>query len=182
VSPGRWGRRAAAAGVFLAASLALQTAAGGFLLRGICADFALAAAVYGGGYWCALALACLAPPGAFLLGLGPEYFRFVPFLALGNAVFVSLLYVTGRRELFLERAGALGMAGVARLILLWITLLRLVIPAMALPEQEMSRIGFPYTWPQIFTALVGGGFAAALYPPLRRLRARFLPPWEPAEE
>lgn len=186
MSAGRWGRRAAAAGIFLAASLALQIAAGGggYLPRGICADFALAAAVYGGGYWCALALACLSPLGAFLLGLGPDYFRFVPFLAIGNAAFVSLLYVMGRRELFLERAGALGMAGVARLILLWITLLRVLIPAMDLPEQEMGRVAFPFTWPQIFTALVGGGIAAALYPPLRRMRARFLPPREtdPDEE
>jgi len=183
VSTGLWGRRAAATAIFLTASLALQTAAGGggFLPRAVCADFALAAAVYGGGGWCALALACLSPLGSFLLGLGPDYFRFVPFLALGNAVFVALLYVLGRRELFLERAGALGMAGLARLILLWASLLRVVIPAMGLPEQEMGRLGFPFGWPQIFTALVGGGVAAALYPPLRRLRKRFLPPHSPEE-
>ncbi len=180
MSLGLWGRRAAAAGVVLAAALILQSAAGGggCLPRGVCADFALTAALYGGGCWCALALACVSPLASFLLGFGPDYFRFVPFLMMGNAVFVSLVHLLGRRERFLERAGALGMGGLARLIVLWATLLRLVIPAMGLSEQEMGRIGIPFAWPQIFTALVGGGLAAALYPALRRLRARLFPPRE----
>ena len=98
----RW---VATTGVFLALLLTLQafTSFGGQVVTGSLVNLILAASVFGGGYWCAFAVALLSPFCAFLLGVGPKLLPLVPFISLGNLAFISLLSVIGRRDKLLDR-------------------------------------------------------------------------------
>lgn len=166
----RW---VAVTGVLLALLIALQavTAFGGQILTGSCVNFVLTSAVFAGGFWSAFTVALLSPFCAFLVGVGPKLFPLVPFIALGNLAYVSLLFVLGRKDAFYMRAGAVGMAAVAKFIVLWATLLRVVIPGLGLPEQQMNTLGLMFSWPQVMTALIGGILASAtVWPLLKKIR------------
>lgn len=186
MSANPWVRRGVIAGFLLAALLVLQVVIGrsasGFgaqIAAGSCVNLALTVAVYTGGFLCGAMAGLAAPFGAYLLGVGPALFRLAPFVALGNLAYVSLIAVLTSREKLYERCGAVGFAAIGRLIVLWATILRLVIPSLGLPEEEMVNLGFPYSWPQILSALIGGCMAAVLYPSLQKFRPQ---PKESLEE
>lgn len=164
----------ATTGLFLALLLTFQafTSFGGQILTGSCVNLVLAAAVFGGGFWCGFAVALLSPFCAFLLGVGPKLFPLIPFISLGNLAFVSLLFMLARRERLLERCGAAAIAAVVKFLVLWGTIVRLLLPALGLPEQQRTVLGLTFSWPQIVTALIGGCLAAALYPALVKLQKR----------
>ncbi len=167
-------RQVATAGLLLALLLTLQafTGFGGQILTGSCVNLVLTVSVYACTFWGTLAIALLSPFCAFLLGVGPQLFPLVPFISLGNVVYVSLLYLIGRRKLYLERIGAVGMAAVAKSVVLWATILRVILPSLGLGEQQLNTLGLMFSWPQILTALIGGCLAALLYPTLQKLRLR----------
>lgn len=162
----------AATGVFLALLLTLQafTSFGGQLVTGSCVNLVLAASVFGGGYWCAFAVALLSPFCAFLLGVGPKLLPLIPFISLGNIAYISVLFTMGRRDKFFERCGAAGFASVLKFVVLWSTIVRMVLPTLGLPEPQMNVIAFTFSWPQIMTALIGGCLAGVLYPRLVQLQ------------
>lgn len=164
----RW---VATTGVFLALLLTLQafTSFGGQVVTGSLVNLILAASVFGGGYWCAFAVALLSPFCAFLLGVGPKLLPLVPFISLGNLAFISLLSVIGRRDKLFERCGAVGFAAVLKFIVLWSTIVCLVIPSLGLPEPQMNALALTFSWPQVMTAMIGGCLAAAFYPMLNKL-------------
>lgn len=167
----RW---VATTGVFLALLLTLQafTSFGGQIVTGSFVNLILAASVFGGGYWCAFAVALLSPFCAFLLGVGPKLLPLIPFISLGNLAFVSLLYAIGRRDKLFERCGAVGFAAVLKLAVLWGTIVCLVLPSLGLPEQQRNVLAMTFSWPQVMTAMIGGCLAAALYPMLNKLHRR----------
>lgn len=164
----RW---VATTGVFLALLLTLQafTAFGGQFVTGSCVNLVLAAATFGGGFWCGFAVALLSPFCAFLLGVGPKLFPLIPFISLGNLAFVSLLHLLGRRDKLFERCGAVGFAAVLKFVVLWLTVVQFVIPSLGVPEQQMQVLALTFSWPQVATAMIGGCLAALLYPMLVKL-------------
>ncbi len=118
--------------------------------------------VYGG-----MALGALTPLIALLRGqLPPVLAAFVPFIILGNALFVLLFSVLQRR---LRRTSwhtatawpGIAIGALAKFAWLFISarfLLQIFVSA-ALPEKFIAMM----TFPQLLTALIGGGMALAFY-------------------
>ena len=68
------------------------TKAGGQLVTGSCVNAVLAIAVLFSGLWSGVTVAVISPFLAFLLGIGPQLLPIVPAIAVGNVVYVLLLY------------------------------------------------------------------------------------------
>ena len=64
----------------------------GQLVTGSCVNLLLAVAAIVGGLWCGVTVAAISPFLAWMLGIGPSVIQIVPMIAIGNIVFVVLIY------------------------------------------------------------------------------------------
>ena len=80
--------------------IALQavTRSAGQYVTGSCVNAVLALTVLLVGLWSGVVVAALSPFFAFLLGIGPQLPQIVPAIAVGNLVFVVLLWALTRRR------------------------------------------------------------------------------------
>ena len=171
----RW---VATTGVLLALLVVLQavTSFGGQFLTGSCVNLVLAISAVVGGLWCGVTVAILSPFFAFLLGIGPKLIQLVPCISLGNTVFVLALYLlasfrTGKPvHPILQRYGAALVSAVLKFLTLWAVIVRLVLPAHGLPDQQAAAMSAMFSWPQLITALIGGCIAVTLLPLLKKIR------------
>lgn len=164
--------------VFIALLIALQwlTAgtqvfAGQYII-GTCVNCVLAVAALLGGMWSGIAVALVSPFCAFFLGIGPKLIQIVPCIALGNAVFVLCLYALLRNRnaaLWRQTVGVV-ISATAKFAVLYIAVIRIVIPAMgaALAEKQVQTFSVMFSWPQLVTALLGGTAALLILPVLRK--------------
>ncbi|MHB1357705.1 MAG: ECF transporter S component [Anaerolineae bacterium] len=111
----------------------------------------------------AILLGMVTPLGAALRGVLPlPMVVMIPFVALGNAVLVSVFMVLRNRN----RAWALVAGAVAKFVLLYgsVTVLQLA-PLTLVTGTASSAVAIPaalaqmMSWPQLATALVGGMLA-----------------------
>lgn len=158
--------------VMTALLIILQTAtkAAGQYVTGSCVNAVLAVATLAVGVWSGIAVALLSPFFAFLLGIGPQLLPIVPSIAVGNLIFAALLgLLAGGENLPPWRTGAAWLAAAAgkfaALYLLVVKLLCAVLPLKG-PQIELFSVMFSY--PQLITALIGGGIGLLLAPVLRR--------------
>ena len=80
----------------------------------------------------------------------------VPFIMLGNAVLVAVFYYLHRKNFFL----ALGLAAFLKFAFLHQTVVWLM--SRLLEEEITAKLAVMMSWPQFFTALIGGAIAYAL--------------------
>lgn len=159
-------------GVLLALLIVLQavTRSAGQYVTGSCVNAVLALAVLTAGLGSGVTVAVLSPFFAFLLGIGPQLLPVVPAIAAGNAVFAALLWaLAGRRDAPVWRqalawpVSAGGKAGV-----LYLLVVRLLCGVLPLAEPQIAAFTAMFSWPQLVTALIGGGLALVIAPLLRR--------------
>lgn len=158
--------------VMLALLVTLQalTKSAGQYVTGSCVNLILAMTALAAGPGSGAAVALLSPFFAFLLGIGPQLLPVVPAISLGNLVYVLLLWgIVGKnfhsavRKLLAWLGAAAGKAAA-----LYLVVVQLLCRALALPPQQTAAFTAMFSWPQLATALAGGGAALLLIPIVRK--------------
>lgn len=159
------------AAILIALLVALQyaTASMGQFVTGSCVNLVLAVAALFAGLWSGVAVALLSPFFAFLLGVGPKLIQIVPFIALGNVVYVLVLALLGKRFGKLPQSlVAVVAAAVCKFATLFLVIVRVVLPMLGLPEKQVQTMSVMFSWPQLVTALIGGCLALVVVPALKK--------------
>ena len=165
--------------VMLALLVTLQalTKPMGQLVTGSCVNAVLAVAALVGGLGCGLTVAVISPVLAYLLGIAPQILT-VPAIMVGNAVYVVLLRVladeTGRNAL--KQAIAWVVAAAAKFAALYLIVVKIICGVLSenllavgtLKVPMLKALPATFSWPQLFTALIGGAVALLIVPVIHK--------------
>lgn len=166
-------------GVLMALLIVLQavTKPAGQLVTGSCVNAILAVAALTTGLPGAIAISLISPLLAFLLGIAPQILT-VPAIMVGNTVFSVLLCLLrdpadsiSARQIFAWLCAALGKFAVLYLTVVWLIcgLLSPMLTDMGILKGPMSEVlSATFSYPQLITALIGGGIAVFTVPILRK--------------
>ena len=146
----------------------------GQYVTGTCVNAVLGVSVLAVGLWSGITVALLSPFFAFLLGIGPQLFPITPSIAVGNLVFVLLLcLLAGGKELPVWRKiVAWVTAAAAKFAVLYVLVVKILCTVLTLPEPQVKTFTVMFSYPQLITALAGGGIALLITPLLRRALKR----------
>lgn len=165
--------------VMLALLVCLQalTKPMGQLVTGSCVNAVLAVSAMVGGIGCGLVVALCSPVLAYLLGIAPQILT-VPAIMAGNTVFVVLLSVladkTGKnivKQVIAWVAAAAAKFASLYAIVVWLicgVLSENLLASGVMKESMLKALPATFSWPQLFTALIGGAVALAITPVLRK--------------
>jgi hypothetical protein len=165
--------------VMLALLVTLQalTKPMGQLVTGSCVNTVLAVAALVGGLSCSLVVALCSPVLAYMLGIAPQILT-VPAIMVGNTIFVVLLSLladkTGKnilRQVIAWIAAAAAKFATLYTIVVWVIcgLLSARLLESGIMKAPMLKVlPATFSWPQFFTALIGGAVALAIAPVLRK--------------
>lgn len=165
--------------VMLALLVTLQsvTKPMGQLVTGSCVNAILAVSVLIGGLPCGVTVAVFSPVLAFLLGIAPQILT-VPVIMAGNAVYVVLLHILSGKDGKCSGRQLLAwlVASAAKFALLHILVAKVICGVLsesllasgALKPPMLSALPATFSWPQLFTAMIGGAIALVIVPGLRR--------------
>ncbi len=166
--------------VMLALLITLQavTKPFGQLVTGSCVNAVLAVSMLFGGWGCGLVVALLSPIFAFLLGIAPNVLT-VPVIMAGNAFFVLALRLLCNGT-WVKQIGGLLLASGIKFIVLHELVVGVIcgVAADYLLEQGLlkapmlSALSITFSWPQLVTALIGGGAALIMVPILKKALRR----------
>ena len=144
----------------------------GSFVNGVLAVTELVAGLSGG-----ITVAVISPVLAYLLGIAPQPLT-VPAIMVGNTVFVTLLFwIAGKdsRKLFRQMAAWI-IAAAAKFAALYAIVVWLICGVLSegllasgdLKAPMINTLTANFSWPQLFTALIGGGVALLMVPVLRK--------------
>ena len=165
--------------IMLALLVSLQALTKGFgqLVTGSCVNAILAISVLVGGLGSGITVALISPVLAFLLGIAPQILT-VPAIMVGNSVFVVLLHLLADKsgKKLLKQVIAWVVAAAAKFaalyaIVVWLicgVLSQSLLAAGVMKEPMLKMLPATFSWPQLFTALIGGAVALLLVPVLRK--------------
>ena len=155
-------------GVLIALLVVLQWATSGLgqYVTGSCVNAVLGIASLAGGLWSGVTVALLSPFCAKLFGIGPQLIQIVPAIAVGNLVFVVALHCFCKYQKIL----GLVLAAAAKFATLYLLVVKFIVPMLAenLKPQQIATFSAMFSWPQLVTALIGGGVALAVLPVLKK--------------
>lgn len=157
--------------ILIALLIALQyaTASLGQFVTGSCVNLVLAVAALFVGLWSGVIVAAVSPFFAFFLGIGPKLLVIVPFIALGNLVYVVLLALLAKRfEKLPKSLISVAVAAVCKFLTLYLVLVKLALPMLGLAEKQVQTMSAMFSWPQLVTAAIGGVLAALVVPQLKK--------------
>lgn len=158
--------------VLLALLIVLQavTKAAGQFVTGSCVNAVLAVAVLFAGVWSGVTVALLSPFLAFLLGIGPQLLPIVPAISAGNLVFVLVLHLLAGRTnaAVIRKAAGWLAAALAKFAALYLLVVKLLCAILPLAPQQIAVFSSMFSWPQLVTALIGGGLGLLLAAALQR--------------
>lgn len=154
------------------------------LVTGSLVNCVLAVSVLTAGPFGGISLALISPVMAFFLGIAPNFITVAPIM-IGNTCYVLLLHwITGKKERPAWRKPlAVLSASVVKFGALYLLVVQ-VVCNLAAPQLLGKKIGqtvvlappmlqvLPamFSWPQLVTALIGGGIAMILTPRLKKIR------------
>ncbi len=167
--------------VLLAMLIVLQAVTKGLgqSVTGSCVNAVLAIAALCGGVWCGVTVAVISPVLAFFLNIAPEAVITVPVIMLGNVVFVLVLYfVDGKavwRKILAWIAAAAVKFSVLYAAVVWI-ICGVAAPGLLeaglLKAPMLTKLPAMFSFPQLLTALIGGGVAVAIAPLINKAQKR----------
>jgi len=122
-----------------------------------------------------LTVAAVSPVLAFFFGMGPQFIQIVPFIAVGNMIFVSIaglvrkhVITKGVKETLIT-SGGLVAASAAKVLFLWVGVVIIALPLIpGIPEKQIAMLSLMFSWPQIVTSLIGSALAIAVAPLLKK--------------
>ena len=165
--------------IMLALLVTLQalTKPAGQLVTGSCVNAILAISALVGGLGCGITVAVVSPVLAFLLGIAPQILT-VPAIMAGNAVYVVLLSLLADKsgKKIVKQAVAWVVAAVAKFAVLYAIVVGLIcgvlseslLAAGVMKPPMLQALPATFSFPQLFTALIGGAVALAMVPVLRK--------------
>ena len=169
--------------VLLALLVTLQalTKPMGQLVTGSCVNTVLAVAVLVAGLGSGVTIAVISPVLAYLLGIALQILT-VPAIMVGNTVFVLVLhFLAGKKGAkVVTKVVAWAAAAAAKFAALYLIVVKVVCGVMApgllasgaLKEPMLKALPATFSWPQLFTALIGGGIALTIAPVLKKALKR----------
>ena len=169
--------------VLLALLVTLQalTKPMGQLVTGSCVNAILAVAVLVAGLGSGVTIAIVSPVLAYLLGIAPQILT-VPAIMVGNTVYVVLLHFLGGKadKSMVMKVVAWVVAAAAKFAALYFIVVKIVFGILApslmaagtLKEPMLKALPTTFSWPQLFTALIGGAVALAIVPVLKKALKR----------
>lgn len=170
--------------IMLALLVTLQTLTKGFgqLVTGSCVNAVLAITVLIVGMRSGITVALVSPVCAYLFGIAPNFVTVLPIM-IGNVCFVVLLrLIAGKTHKPIWRQPvALISAAFVKFGVLYLLVVKVIcgIASGALLGKKLGQIVVlappmlnmlptMFAWPQLFTALIGGGLALLIVPVLRK--------------
>lgn len=158
--------------LLLAMLIVLQAVTRSFsqLVTGSCVNAVLALAILVIGFSSGIIVAAISPFAAFLLGIGPQLFPIVPAIAVGNIVFVAVLWVLTHKHQDELKWSLIGwfFSALCKFLTLYVIVVQLLCHILPLKEAQIAAFSAMFSWPQLFTALIGGAAAMLIAPRLRR--------------
>ena len=155
-------------GVLIALLVVLQWATSGLgqYVTGSCVNAVLAVATLTGGLQSGVTVALLSPFCAKLFGIGSQLIQIVPAIAVGNLVFVVVLYFICKKQ----KIVGLVCGAVAKFGTLYLVVVQFIVPMLAenLKPQQIATFSTMFSSPQLITALIGGSVALAILPVLKK--------------
>jgi hypothetical protein len=127
--------------------------------------------IYGG-----LTIAVLSPVLAFLSGIGPAFIQIIPFIAIGNVLFVTIAWLIAKnfignlstKGIMISSIGLIA-ASASKFLFLWIGVVMVALPLIpGIKEKQIAIISASFSWPQLITALIGSMLAMMIIPPLKK--------------
>jgi hypothetical protein len=126
-------------------------------------------------------VAVISPVCAALVGVGPAFPPLIPFIALGNAVFVAAWFLFSLFNNFGKINGwnkvikyllnylfAIA-AALIKFVTLYAGIVKIAIPyILDLNEKQGAVLSLAFSYPQIITASIGGVIALSVVPPLKK--------------
>lgn len=171
--------------VMLALLIALQalTKPMGQLVTGSCVNAVLAITALLVGMGSSIAVALISPVCAFLLGIAPNFVIVLPIMA-GNVCFVVLLRLIYSKALWRQPVALVAAAGV-KFGVLYLLVVKVICgfasgallgkkigSVVVLAPPMLKKLPAMFTWPQLFTALIGGAVALLIAPVLKKALKR----------
>ena len=171
--------------VMLALLIALQalTKPMGQLVTGSCVNAVLAITALLVGMGSGIAVALISPVCAFLLGIAPNFVTVLPIMA-GNVCFVVLLRLIYGKALWRQPVALVAAAGV-KFGVLYLLVVKVICGfassallgkkignIVVLAPPMLKKLPAMFTWPQLFTALIGGAVALLIVPVLKKALKR----------
>ena len=165
--------------IMLALLVSLQALTKGFgqLVTGSCVNAVLAVSALVGGLSCGLVVALCSPVLAYLLAIAPQILT-VPAIMVGNTVFVVLLSLladkSGKKivkQIIAWITAAAAKFAALYAIVVWLicgVLSESLLSSGALKAPMLKALPATFSWPQLFTALIGGAVALIITPVLRK--------------
>ena len=169
--------------VMLALLVTLQalTKPAGQLLTGSCVNAVLAVTVLVAGLYSGLTVAIISPVLAYLFGIAPQILT-VPAIMVGNAIYVVLLYfIAGKDSKEIVRQGIAWLtAAAAKFAALYAMVVWLIcgvfseglLASGVMKPPMLTALPATFSWPQLFTALIGGAVALLITPVLRKAQRK----------
>ena len=126
-------------------------------------------------------VALLSPIFAKLLGIGPLW-AIVPFIAVGNFVYVFIINLIANKINFknkidsiviiVKNAVGVVVGSVAKFGVLYLAIVKIVLPLLlsngSIKAPQLEKMSAMFTFPQLFTALIGGTIAILIYLPVKK--------------
>lgn len=158
--------------LMLALLVALQwlTKPAGQLITGSCVNLVLAVTVLLTGLFGGITVAVISPVLAYLLGIAPQVLV-VPAIMAGNTVFVLLMHYLKRQPWLSWLAAASTKFALMYAVVSWLIcdiLSEQLLQAGVLKPPMLTALPAMFSWPQLITALIGGGLALLIAPTLRK--------------
>ena len=169
--------------VMLALLVALQviTKPLGQLVTGSFVNAVLVVTVLVAGLSSGITVALVSPVLAYLLGIAPQVLT-VPAIMVGNCVFVMLLYfIAGKdskkiiRQILAWLIAAAAKFAALYAIVVWVicgVLAERLLASGMMKAPMLKVLTATFSWPQLFTALIGGAVALLIVPLLRKALPR----------
>ena len=107
---------------------------------------------------------------AYLLGIGPALIQLVPAIALGNISLVAIYALIYKKvdKAWLRDVLAVVLAAAVKLAVLFLLIVKILIPLLALPDKQAAMMSAMFSWPQLVTALIGGVLGTAVSIPVKK--------------
>ena len=165
--------------VMLALLVTLQalTKPMGQLVTGSFVNAVLAVTVLFAGLYSGITVAIISPVLAYLLGIAPQILT-VPAIMVGNTVFVLILHFVSSKDYknIVRQIIAWLLAAAAKFASLYAIVVWLIcgvfseglLASGAMKAPMLTALPATFSWPQLFTALIGGAVALLIAPVLRK--------------
>ena len=142
----------------------------GQIVTGSFVNTVLALSVLTVGLWSGVTVAALSPFFAFVLGIGPQLIAIVPAIAVGNVVLVVVLWALtkGHKLSHWKTVIAWAAASVCKFLTLYLIVVKVLCSVLPLKAPQVATFSTMFSWPQLFTALIGTGVALLIAPIVRK--------------